>query len=89
MFKRRIYLTDTDAAINANVKKTNGKDDPSGEITAVIIDPRLLLQEVEKHFQGYLRQLRDPNNQELRDRFISLWKQMYPDVRDYIELGDF
>lgn len=89
MFKRRIHLADSGAAINANVRKINGKIDPNGEITAVIIDARVLLQEVEKHFQEYLRRLRDPNNHELRDRFTAFWKRLYPDDREVIELGDF
>jgi hypothetical protein len=69
------------APFNITLPKINGKIDYNGEIQSIIINTEMFLNEVEGHFEEYIKKLRDKNNLDLRERFKEAWEIKHPPGR--------
>lgn len=56
--------------LTVTVPRVNGKVDIDGEIQSIIINPRILLAAIERHFNEYIGMLRDDSaNEDAREKF--------------------
>lgn len=74
MIRHSIVLASSSAPISVSAHKI------TGEVGAIVIDPRKFLEAVEAHFTAYTAKLRDRNNAELRANFNSAWELKNPPV---------
>ena len=51
-------------------------DQVTGDIGAIMVNPRRFLEHIEHHFRGYTAQLRHPANAELRANFTKTWERV-------------
>lgn len=72
MIRHRIVLASSSAPISVSAHRT------TGEVGAIVIDPRKFLEAVEAHFTAYTAKLRDRNNTELRANFNAAWELKNP-----------
>ena len=68
-------------------KKPDSTLDIEGEIQSIIIDPVRFLTAIENHFVGYLLQVRQTSNVELRDNFYKMAKQKWDWETDGVIVG--
>jgi hypothetical protein len=90
MIKSRIFFTRIAiaGALNVNFPKVNGKINLNGEISAIIINAKKLLKEIDRHFTDYLAQLRNPRNRVLRRRFERAFKLKWSLGAPFVEIGE-
>lgn len=81
MIGRRIVLASSSAPISVSAHKI------TGDVGAIVIDPRKFLEAVEAHFTAYTAKLRDRNNPELRANFNAAWELKNPPVPLRFPLG--
>ena len=58
-------------------RKQQRHPDLDGKIESITIDPNNFLTAIERHFTGLLLTLRNPNNKEIRERFINFIKEKW------------
>ena len=72
MSRKRLIMTRASAPINVSVHKQ------TGDISVIIIDAAKFLSDIEAHLEKYLKDLRDPANIELREKFMQAWRLKTP-----------
>ena len=70
--KKIVYSFRLQSPIAVTVPKKNDKLVYSGEIGSILINPEKFLKSIENHFNRYIAKLRDPANNDLRDRFKTI-----------------
>ncbi len=72
MSRKRIIMTRASAPISVSVHKQ------TGDISVIAIDAEKFLSAIGVHLERYLRDLRDPSNIELPEKFMRAWKLKTP-----------
>jgi len=73
IFRDRIFVVDRGFALEITVPKRNGILDIHGQIESIMIDPRLFYDAIEKHFDTYIRLIRNKENKEERKKFEKIF----------------
>lgn len=71
MFRDRIYFADlpNGAPISITLPLKNGVPDEAGEIQTVLVNPSQFVRYIEGHFSKYIARLRDPAENDARQKF--------------------
>ena len=69
IFRDRIFFVDRGFALEITVPKKNGILNVEGKIQSIMIDPRLFYDAIEKHFDRYIKLIRNKENQDARKNF--------------------
>jgi hypothetical protein len=87
--RSRVLLAETSRAeiLITLPKKADSTLDIEGEIRSILVNPVRFLMAIENHFIGYVLQLRQPGNAELRDNFYKMAKQKWDWETDGVILG--
>lgn len=70
MFRNRVFFSEVHAkSILVTWPKKNGVFDTSGKVESIVINPVRFYQSIQIHFDGYVKELREGLNLELRRSF--------------------
>jgi len=71
----------TDGKVYLNYRNPNAfevaHDDDSNEGTRVIINPRMFVEKIIKYYEDYVEELRNRQNETLRDMFEKRWDHLW------------
>src|SRR5262249_22207043 len=73
MLRHKVFImNNARAPITVAAPQATGID---GGISAIVVNPALILNGIEHHFERYVTHLRNPESRQLRDNFTRTWER--------------